>query len=62
MENFYIIYDHLVYLTAIWYICKLYGPLVCIYWGHLVYFSRIGILYQEKSGNPATNIMSGKRK
>jgi hypothetical protein len=24
-----------------------------IIYGHLVYFSRFGILYQEKSGNPA---------
>jgi hypothetical protein len=27
-----------------------YGQLV--YFSHLVYFSRFGILYQEKSGNP----------
>jgi hypothetical protein len=39
---------------AIWCILWLLGivhcHLVCI--GHLVYFSRFGILYQEKSGNP----------
>jgi hypothetical protein len=26
-----------------------------IFYGHLVYFSRFGILHQEKSGNPGRN-------
>jgi hypothetical protein len=31
-----------------------YGHLVCIVRGNLVYFSRFGVLYQEKSGNPGS--------
>jgi hypothetical protein len=34
--------------NAIWYILRSYGML----YGHLVYFSRFGILYKDKSGNP----------
>jgi ABC-type polysaccharide/polyol phosphate export permease len=49
MENVGMIYEHMEYLGAIWYT---YGPLV-----HLVViwyiFPIIGILCQEKSGNPA---------
>jgi hypothetical protein len=42
-------YGHLVYLfTAIWYIVCPFG----IFAVSLVYFSRFGMLYQEKSGNP----------
>jgi hypothetical protein len=37
-----IFYFHLVYFIAIWYI-----------FGHLVYLSRFGVFYHEKSGNPA---------
>jgi hypothetical protein len=37
-----IFYGHLVYLF--------HGILV--FYGHLAYFSRFGMLYQEKSGNP----------
>jgi hypothetical protein len=33
----------------------LYGPSFGLFWGHLVYFSRIGMLYQEKSGNPGAD-------
>jgi hypothetical protein len=39
----------LVYFIAIWYILF---PFVLFY-EHLVDFSRFGMLYQEKSGNPA---------
>jgi hypothetical protein len=59
MENLGIFYDHLVYFTAIGNILWPLG----IYYGHLVYFMviwyifpRFGILYQEKSGNPAARI------
>jgi hypothetical protein len=38
----------LAYLTAIWHILRLLG-ILC---GHLVYFPRFGMLYQEKSGKP----------
>jgi polyferredoxin len=39
----------MVYIfKAIWYILRSYGML----YGHLVYFSRFGILYKDKSGNP----------
>jgi hypothetical protein len=41
-----ILCGHLPYCVAIWYI-----------FGHLVYFSRLGILNREKSGNPATENM-----
>jgi hypothetical protein len=37
-----------VYFTAIWYILWKISAL----YGHLVYFSHFGMLYQEKSGNP----------
>jgi hypothetical protein len=43
-----ILYDHLVYFMAIWYI-----------FGHLVYFPRIGMLPQEKYGNPG--VIGGQR-
>jgi hypothetical protein len=42
-----IFYGPLVCLTAIWYILWSFG----IFYGHLVYFSRFGMLYEEKSGN-----------
>jgi hypothetical protein len=48
MENLGTFYDHLVYFTAIVSILWPFG----IFCGHLVYFPRFGILYQEKSGNP----------
>jgi hypothetical protein len=38
-------YGHLVYFVAIWY-----------FNGHLVHFSRFGMLHQEKSGNPPSII------
>jgi hypothetical protein len=33
---------------VIWYILWLFGT----FYGYLVHFSRFGMLYQEKSGNP----------
>jgi hypothetical protein len=47
MENVGIFYGHLNYLTVS--LCLLW-PLG-IFCGHLVHFSRVGILYREKSGN-----------
>jgi hypothetical protein len=49
MEDVGILYGHLVHFTVFCYIVLALG-IVC---GNLVYFSRFGILYQEKSGNPA---------
>jgi hypothetical protein len=48
MENLGIFYDHLVYFTANENSLRPFG----IFCGNLVYFSRFGILDQEKSGNP----------
>jgi hypothetical protein len=48
MENVGKIYGHLEYLKAIFYTLCSFG----IISGHLVYFLSIGMLYQEKSGNP----------
>jgi hypothetical protein len=54
MENLGILYDHLVNFTAIG---NIYGLLV--YFVVIWYiFPRFGILYKEKSGNPAPH--SGK--
>jgi hypothetical protein len=41
---------------TLWSILRLFGNILWpfdIFCGHLVYFPRFGILYQEKSGNPA---------
>jgi hypothetical protein len=38
-----------MYVTAIWYILGSFGKLVVIWY----IFPHFGILYQEKSGNPA---------
>jgi hypothetical protein len=35
--------------------------LFCGFYGHLVYFSRFGMLYEEKSGNPARKVKVFKR-
>jgi hypothetical protein len=43
---FYVLF---VYFAAKWYILCPFGT----FSGRLVYFSRVGILYREKSGNPA---------
>jgi hypothetical protein len=50
MDNLGIFYDHLVKFTVIVNILCPFG----IFYGHLVFFTRFGILYQEKSGNPAS--------
>jgi hypothetical protein len=50
MEDVGLFYGHLVHFTVFCYILWTFG----IGRGNLVYFSRFGILYQEKSGNPAT--------
>jgi hypothetical protein len=52
MEDDNIFYGHLVHFTVFCYILWTYG----IVRGNLVYFSRFGILYQEKSGNPGLNV------
>jgi hypothetical protein len=44
----YILHGHLVYFMAIWYILLPFG--IC--YGYLVYFPRLGMLCQEKSGSP----------
>jgi hypothetical protein len=54
MEDGGIFYGHLVYFTVFCYILWTIG----IVRGNLVYFSRFGILYQEKSGNPVRDIKS----
>jgi hypothetical protein len=50
----------LLYFMDTWSILRFFvifhGHLVCIVRGNLVYFSRLGILYKEKSGNPALNL------
>jgi hypothetical protein len=52
MEDDGIFYGHLVHFTVFCYILLTFG----IVRGNLVYFSRFGILYQEKSGNPGSKI------
>jgi hypothetical protein len=47
-EDVGIIYGHLVHFTVFRYILWTFG----IVRGNLVYFSRFGILYEDKSGNP----------
>jgi hypothetical protein len=49
MEDVGIFYVPLVDVMTIWYILWSFG----IFYGYLVYFSRLGRLYQKKSGNPA---------
>jgi hypothetical protein len=50
MEDVDMSYGYLVHLKVYCYILWTFG----IVRGNLVYFPRFGILYQEKSGNPAT--------
>jgi hypothetical protein len=52
MEDVGIFYGRLVYSTAIWYILWPFG----ILFGYLVHFSRFGMLYREKSGNPGPEL------
>jgi hypothetical protein len=58
IENLGTFFDHLVYFTVI-------GNILCpfgIFRGNLVYLTRFGILYQEKSGNPAsTHVLERKK-
>jgi hypothetical protein len=49
MENVDIFYDHLVYFVAICFILWQFN-IVCF--GHLLFYRRFGILYQEKYGSP----------
>jgi hypothetical protein len=51
MEVIGIFYGDLFHFTVFCYNLWTFG----IVHGNLVYFSRFGILYQEKSGNPATH-------
>jgi hypothetical protein len=48
MKNVDILYDHLVYFTALCYNLVTFG----ILYGYLVYCSRFGMLPQANSGNP----------
>jgi hypothetical protein len=48
MENAGIFYGHLEYFTVVWYILWPFGNVVVIWY----IFPRLGILCQEKSGNP----------
>jgi hypothetical protein len=49
MEDVGIFYVHLVNIPAFWSIFQPFG----IFYGNLAYFTPFGMLYQEKSGNPA---------
>jgi carbon starvation protein CstA len=44
----FVFYGYIVYFMAIWYILRPFD----IFYGYLVHFFRVGMLYQEKSGNP----------
>jgi hypothetical protein len=48
MEDVGVFYGHLVHLMVFYYIFRTFGTVR----GNLVYFSRFGILFQEKSSNP----------
>jgi hypothetical protein len=56
MEDVGIFYGHLVHFTVFCYILWTFG----IVRGNLVYVSRFGILYKEKSGNPAWNPLANQ--
>jgi hypothetical protein len=47
MEDVGIFYGQLVNFPAIF-------MAIAMFWGHLVYFHRFGMLFREKSGNPGT--------
>jgi hypothetical protein len=55
MEDVGMFHGHLVLLKSIWYILWPFGK--CN--GYLVYFSHFGMLYPEKSGNPAARTKHG---
>jgi hypothetical protein len=57
MEDDGMFYRHLVHFTVFCFILWTFGT-VC---GYLVYFSRFGIFYQEKSGNPDRNAAKKRR-
>jgi hypothetical protein len=46
-----IVYSYLQYCTAIWYILWQFY----IFYGRLVFFQCVGLLQQEKSGNPVSD-------
>jgi ABC-type transporter Mla subunit MlaD len=48
MVNVGLFYGILANFVVIWYIVWLFG----ILYGYLVYFPHVGLLYQEKFGNP----------
>jgi hypothetical protein len=50
-------YGHLVHFTDFWRILWTLSKVR----GTLVYFSRFGILYQEKSGNPGTENLEQRK-
>jgi hypothetical protein len=50
MKKVGIFFSHLKYITGIWYILMPFGNLLAIWY----IFACLGILYKEKSGNPAT--------
>jgi hypothetical protein len=56
MKEVCLFYSRLVYFIALWSFLRPFGlfcdHLVYIFYGYLVNFSRFGMLYQEKSGNP----------
>jgi hypothetical protein len=52
LENVYIICGHSEYFTGIWDILRPFGTF-CV---RLVHFSGFGIMFQEKSGNPETDL------
>jgi hypothetical protein len=56
MKDAGVFYGHLVHFTVFCYILWTFG----IVRGNLVYFSRFGSLYQEKSGNPDVIIVRDK--
>jgi hypothetical protein len=53
-----VFYGYFVYFTVKWYILRPFGTLC----GHLVYFSRLGKLYLDKSSNPAAGVQNLLRK
>jgi hypothetical protein len=52
MDNVGILFGRLEYMISIW--CILWQ--FCAFCGYFVYFSRFGMFYQEKSGNPAAPV------